>query len=124
MLISLMISVAPSPLSLIPHLSLFCLFSLPFPTPSSSSSSSSLLPFLLPVMCVRSRPAYFAERLYHSMKGAGTDDETLIRVIVSRSEVKSRTLHQSRSSNMNLFKQKQWEVQPTCICLAFPFVFK
>ena len=38
-------------------------------------------------MCVRSRPAYFAERLYHSMKGAGTDDETLVRVIVSRSEV-------------------------------------
>ncbi|CAI7994736.1 Annexin A7 [Geodia barretti] len=39
------------------------------------------------VMCVRSRPAYFAERLYQSMKGAGTDDETLVRVIVSRSEV-------------------------------------
>jgi len=39
------------------------------------------------VKCVRSRHAYFAERLYKSMKGAGTDDRTLIRVMVSRSEV-------------------------------------
>ena len=39
------------------------------------------------VMCVRSRPQYFAEQLYKSMKGAGTDDETLVRIIVSRSEV-------------------------------------
>ena len=38
-------------------------------------------------MTVRSRSAYFAEKLYKSMKGAGTDDRTLVRLVVSRSEV-------------------------------------
>jgi len=35
----------------------------------------------------RDTPAYFAKRLYRSMKGIGTDDSALIRVVVSRSEV-------------------------------------
>jgi len=39
------------------------------------------------VRAVRSTPRYFAKKLYKSMKGAGTDDETLIRVMVSRSEI-------------------------------------
>uniref|UniRef100_A0A5F8GGJ5 Annexin n=2 Tax=Monodelphis domestica TaxID=13616 RepID=A0A5F8GGJ5_MONDO len=38
------------------------------------------------VKSIRSVPAYLAETLYYAMKGAGTDDHTLIRVIVSRSE--------------------------------------
>jgi len=30
---------------------------------------------------------YFADKLYHSMKGLGTDDRTLVRIVVSRCEV-------------------------------------
>lgn len=39
------------------------------------------------VQCIKDRPTYFAERLYHSMKGLGTDDSTLIRIVISRSEI-------------------------------------
>ncbi|XP_070834569.1 annexin A5b isoform X2 [Chaetodon trifascialis] len=51
-------------------------------------TSGSLKDLLLAVVkCARSVPAYFAETLYYAMKGAGTDDNTLIRAMVSRSEV-------------------------------------
>jgi len=39
------------------------------------------------VKCARDLPTYFAERLYKSMKGMGTDDQALIRVMITRSEV-------------------------------------
>uniref|UniRef100_A0A8C6KIE5 Annexin n=1 Tax=Nothobranchius furzeri TaxID=105023 RepID=A0A8C6KIE5_NOTFU len=39
------------------------------------------------VKCVKSVPGYFAESLYKSMRRAGTDDKTLTRIMVSRSEV-------------------------------------
>jgi annexin A7/11 len=44
---------------------------------------------LLPnsVKTVHNRPAYFADRLEVAMKGLGTDDDALIRIIVSRCEI-------------------------------------
>lgn len=36
---------------------------------------------------VMNRPKYFAEKLRDSMKGLGTDEKTLIRIIASRAEV-------------------------------------
>lgn len=39
------------------------------------------------VKCATSRAAFFAEKLYLAMKGSGTRDKDLIRVMVSRSEV-------------------------------------
>ncbi|XP_055912603.1 annexin B10 [Eupeodes corollae] len=39
------------------------------------------------VECAQSPPAFFANRLFKAMDGAGTDDRTLIRIIISRSEI-------------------------------------
>ncbi|KAM4634701.1 annexin A3-like isoform 1-T2 [Polymixia lowei] len=39
------------------------------------------------VKCVKSVPAYLAERLFKSMKGAGTTESILTRILTSRSEI-------------------------------------
>lgn len=39
------------------------------------------------VDCVRSPPKYFAISLFNAMKGIGTDNLALMRIIVSRSEI-------------------------------------
>ncbi|KAI9539175.1 Annexin A6 [Dissostichus eleginoides] len=39
------------------------------------------------VQCIRSVPMFYAKRLYNSMKGLGTTDNTLIRIMISRSEI-------------------------------------
>uniref|UniRef100_A0A8D2ZFX2 Annexin n=1 Tax=Scophthalmus maximus TaxID=52904 RepID=A0A8D2ZFX2_SCOMX len=43
--------------------------------------------FLAIVKCMKSKPAFFAERLYKSMKGLGTTDSVLIRIMVARAEI-------------------------------------
>ncbi|KAM6923803.1 annexin A5a [Xenentodon cancila] len=53
-----------------------------------SETTGNLENLLLAVVkCVRSVPGFFAESLHKSMRRAGTDDGTLIRIMVSRSEV-------------------------------------
>ena len=48
----------------------------------------SLFIFLpVPVRCIKDKPSQFAKVLYKSMKGAGTDDNSLMRVVVSRAEI-------------------------------------
>ena len=47
------------------------------------------------VKSIRYRPAYFAELLYNSMKGLGTRDNDLIRIIVTRAEIDLRDIQQS-----------------------------
>ncbi|KAK9889676.1 hypothetical protein WA026_007055 [Henosepilachna vigintioctopunctata] len=50
----------------------------------SGNSEDSLLAI---VRAVRNKPAFFAKCLHKYMKGAGTEDDNLIRVIVTRSEI-------------------------------------
>uniref|UniRef100_A0AC35TRV1 Annexin n=1 Tax=Rhabditophanes sp. KR3021 TaxID=114890 RepID=A0AC35TRV1_9BILA len=53
-----------------------------------SEFSGDLLEALLAIVqIVRDTPTYFAERLHRAMQGLGTDDKTLIRIVVSRSEI-------------------------------------
>lgn len=44
------------------------------------------------VRCALNRARYYAEKLEAAMKGFGTDDSTLIRIIVSRAEIDLGTI--------------------------------
>ncbi|XP_073333776.1 annexin A3b [Pagrus major] len=53
-----------------------------------SEMSGNLEKILVAVVkCVKNVPAYMAERLFKSMKGLGTTESTLTRILVSRSEI-------------------------------------
>lgn len=57
------------------------------------------------VMNIRSRPMFFAEKLRDAMKGMGTDERTLIRIIVSRSEI---DMVQIKECFLQLTKKTLW----------------
>ncbi|XP_033733244.1 annexin A6-like [Pecten maximus] len=56
-------------------------------TLKSEMSGDLLKGMLAVVRCIRSKPAHFGDELYKSMKGLGTDDDRLCRILVSRCEV-------------------------------------
>lgn len=58
------------------------------------------------VMCIKFPPRYFAKRLTMMMKGLGTADSDLIRVIVSRSEI---DMEQIKASFLEENKQTLWQ---------------
>nr|XP_032830067.1 annexin A13-like isoform X2 [Petromyzon marinus] len=51
--------------------------------------------YLAIVHCAMDAQEYFAKKLYKSMKGTGTDDDTLIRCIVSRSQIDLGTIKET-----------------------------
>lgn len=63
--------------------------------------------FLAIVHYTMDPPSYFAERLYKSMKGLGTDDSGLIRLISSRSEIDlkyvAQAFHRNYKKNLREF---------------------
>ena len=56
-------------------------------TLKSEMSGDILKGMLAIVRCIRNKSSHFCDELYKSMKGLGTDDDTLCRVMVSRCEV-------------------------------------
>lgn len=61
------------------------------------------------MQCARNPAEYFADRLWKSMKGAGTDDATLVRCVVSRSEVRRVSFSSQQSVvEMNTIVSRSW----------------
>lgn len=55
---------------------------------------------------IKCRPKYFAERLKKAIKGLGTDDKTLIRIVVSRAEI---DMVQIKKEFLEMNKQTLWK---------------
>lgn len=56
--------------------------------------------FLQTVKSVRNKSAYYAEEIHEAMKGMGTKDNNLIRLLIMRAEVKNHHLNLIFISNL------------------------
>ncbi|XP_063780468.1 annexin A13 isoform X2 [Pseudophryne corroboree] len=60
----------------------------------SETSGDLKKAYLTIVQCIKDCQGYFAKKLYKAMKGAGTEEDVLIRILVTRSEIDLETIKQ------------------------------
>ncbi|KAM4029286.1 annexin A13 [Anomaloglossus baeobatrachus] len=60
----------------------------------SETSGDLKKAYLTIAQCTKDAQGYFAKRLYKAMKGAGTDEDMLIRILVTRAEIDLETIKQ------------------------------
>ena len=70
------------------------------------------------VKSVRDRPTYYAQKLYKSMKGAGTDEHTLTRIMVSRSEIDMVQIKQKFHEKYGKTLASFIKVYVHCVCVC------
>ncbi|KAM3928651.1 annexin A13 [Leptodactylus fuscus] len=58
----------------------------------SETSGDLKKAYLTIAQCTKDCQGYFAKKLYKAMKGAGTDEDTLIRILVTRAEIDLQTI--------------------------------
>lgn len=63
------------------------------------------------------RPLFFAEKLHKSMKGLGTEDRDLIRLVATRSEIDMGEIKDA-------FAEQYGETLAECISVSFPKVIQ
>ncbi len=70
----------------------------------------------LSVRVIKDKPAYFAKKIQTSMKGLGTDDSALIRVVVTRCECDMVQIMQSFDQQFGKGGLPQWIRVSVFVC--------
>ncbi|MGH0130282.1 UNVERIFIED_CONTAM: hypothetical protein FKN15_057042 [Acipenser sinensis] len=71
------------------------------------------------VRSIKNKPSYFADRLYKSMKGLGTDDRTLTRVMISRSEIDLFNIRREYKELHDVSLHESIKVEALCVSYIF-----